>query len=130
MLRLLNQRIVEYISPWHEGNCTARFDWDVRADRLETYLRGIEGVKSVSQMSLLHIVCTDQNVFALGDTARQTAAADISRVTPAQNWSLVLPTRSHLLSVSDAASGRPIPTGVNKLQVGSTFIISGPAHGK
>lgn len=121
MLRRLNRAIVEYISPWHDGGYTARFDWEVRAEHLEAHLRAFEGVQAVGQVSLLHIVRSDQDVFQLSDTARLPL---VTRVTPAQSWSLVLPTRSHLISLSeDPASQPPRPTGVSALEVGNTFII-------
>lgn len=141
MLRRLNQAIVEYLSPWHAVGYPARFDWEVRADHLEAHLRSFDGVLAVGQVSLLHIVCSDQNVFKLSDTARPSPVAKtgstaggaptpaITRVTPAQSWSLVLPTRSHLISLSDdPASQPPQPTGVAALEVGNTFIIGRSSH--
>ena len=141
MLRRLNQAIVEYLSPWHAVGYSARFDWEVRADHLEAHLRAFDGVLAVGQVSLLHIVCSDQNVFKLSDTARvlpteQVGATSgsvpttpVTRVTPAQSWSLVLPTRSHLISLSDDPAGQPPqPTGVAALEVGNTFIIGRSSH--
>jgi len=133
MLRRLNRAIVEYISPWHADGYAPRFDWEVRAEHLEAHLRAFDGVQAVGQVSLLHIVCNDENVFQLGDTARtqpnavaagQPVPQPVTRVTPAHSWSLVLPTRSHLISLSeDPASHPPQPTGVAALEVGNTFII-------
>ncbi|HEY9102422.1 hypothetical protein [Chitinimonas sp.] len=128
-MRLLNQAIVEYLSPWHEGGYGAEFDWEIRSEVLEAYLRSQPYVQAVSQLSLLHIVRSDRDFHALRDTARQAPAQDtgLRRVTPEQPWSLALPTRHHLIDVVDQ-DDRLLPpqgTGLARLEVGNTFIVGG-----
>ncbi|GAB3255508.1 hypothetical protein [Chitinimonas naiadis] len=131
-LRLLNQAIVEYLSPWHEGGYGAEFDWEIRSESLEAHLRSQTYVLAVSQLSLLHIVRSDRRFYALRDTARQIASADDSglrRVRPEQAWSLALPTRHHLIEVvEDIAALPPQGTGLSRLEVGNTFIVSRSRH--
>ncbi|MNR47164.1 hypothetical protein D3C85_1662310 [compost metagenome] len=47
---------------------------------------------------------------------------------PAQPWSLLLPTRRHLIELRDEV-GPLVPrrTGIRRLEVGSTFIVGRPA---
>lgn len=139
MLRELNQSLRDYLSPWRPGGITTRFDWQLRADEVEAYLRAQPGVDAVGQVSLLHVVASDQSVYRLFDTARRPrdAAPDThgtalgqrdgapgARVLrPAQAWSLALPTRGHLLELVDQPALQALPSGLGKLTVASSFII-------
>ncbi|WP_047258575.1 baseplate J/gp47 family protein [Chromobacterium subtsugae] len=120
-LRRLNQQLVEYLSPWHETGLAADFDWSLRAEDLEAFLRAQPGVEEVGRLSLLHVVRNDKQFNVLSDTA---ANAGVRLLRPAQPWSLLLPLGQHLLELSEQARPAP-PTGVDKLEVGSTFIIGG-----
>jgi len=126
VLRQLNRALLAYLSPWQEGGCSARFGWQVQLDAVAAHLRAQDGVEAVGQLSLLHIVRSDQNLYALDDSARRNGAAD---VRPTQPWSLALPTRRHLLDlIADPAGRAPRSTGVAKLEIGNTFIIGRRAH--
>lgn len=117
-LRELNQSLRDYLSPWRPGGITTRFDWQLRADEVEAYLRAQPGVDAVGQVSLLHVVASDQSVYRLFDTARGTRL-----LHPAQAWSLALPTRGHLLELVDQPALEAQPSGLGKLTVASSFII-------
>ena len=134
-VRLLNQAIVEYLSPWHDIGYQARFDWVVRSEDIETRLREIEGVEFVTRLSLLHIAADEHGVYTLGDTARaatiKTIDADTvpgTRLRPKWAWSLALPMRQHLIATAEQyGDPRPEPTGIARLAIGSTFIVGGSA---
>jgi hypothetical protein len=117
-LRELNQSLRDYLSPWRPGGITTQFDWQLRADEVEAFLRAQPGVDTIGRVSLLHIVSSDQAVYRLSDTARGDRV-----VRPAQAWSLALPTRGHLLELADQPTPLPQPSGLGKLTVGSSFII-------
>ncbi|NID14695.1 hypothetical protein [Luteibacter yeojuensis] len=121
-----NRAVVEYLSPWHEDGCRASFDWEVRAEAIEAYLRGLDDVEAIGSMSLLHIVRRDDNTYRLYDTGRARAGAPVRMVRPAQSWSLVLPRPRHLIELAGAGASRDEqPTGVGRLEIGGTFIMGG-----
>jgi hypothetical protein len=117
-LRELNQGLRDYLSPWRAGGITAQFDWQLRADEVEAFLRAQPGVAALGRVSLLHIVSSDQAVYRLSDTARGDRV-----VHPAQAWSLALPTRGHLLELADQPMPLAQSSGLGKLTVGSSFIV-------
>ncbi len=122
-LRALNQALRDYLSPWRPGGITARFDWTLRADEVEAYLRAQPGVDSVGEVSLLHIVRNDRGLHRLNDSGRPTSR---NHIAPSQPWSLALPERKHLLELSDTEpSSSPRATGLARLAVGGSFIIGG-----
>ncbi len=127
-LRALNQAIVEHLSPWHPDGLGAEFGWSVRADALEAFLRAQDGVAAVGRVSMLHIVRNDRQFNALRDTAAQVLNGEARTLRPAQPWSLLLPTRRHLIELRDEV-GPLVPrrTGIRRLEVGSTFIVGRPA---
>lgn len=121
-LRELNQSLRDYLSPWRPGGITTQFDWQLRTDDVEAFLRAQPGVDAIGQASLLHIVLSDQAVYRLSDTARGDRV-----VRPAQPWSLALPTRGHLLDLVDPPAQLAQPSGLSKLTIASSFIIGAEA---
>ena len=117
-LRELNQSLRDYLSPWRPGGITTQFDWQLRADDVEAFLRAQPGVDAIGRVSLLHIVLSDQAVYRLSDTAR-----DRQVVRPAQAWSLALPARGHLLELAGQPTPLAQPSGLGKLTISSSFII-------
>jgi hypothetical protein len=117
-LRELNQRVRDYLSPWRPGGVTTRFDWQVRADDVEAFLRAQPGLDEIGQVSLLHIVPDDEQVYRLSDTARGDRV-----VSAAWPWSLALPTRGHLLELADQPVRQAQPSGLGELTIGSSFVI-------
>jgi hypothetical protein len=69
-IALLNQAIVNFLSPWQSGGHKARFGWSVRREDVESFIRGLEYVEFVTDFSLLHITDDEGVDFRLGDTAR------------------------------------------------------------
>ncbi|MBB3281615.1 hypothetical protein [Mitsuaria sp. BK037] len=137
-LRRVNQEIVEFLSPWFDDGYGPRFDWLVRSEDLEARLRGLEGVSFVTRLSLITVACDDHGVYTLADTARAEMVADLPDQPPAIGaahaharlpWSIALPMPQHILTAVDRfpQTVAPSATGVDRLAVGSTFVIGGPA---
>ena len=142
-LRRVNEAIVHYLSPWFDDGYGARFDWLVRSEDLEARLRALEGVSFVTQLSLITVACDDRDVYTLSDTARMPVGAE----PPGQDgdrpatgaahararlpWSIALPMPQHILTAVDRfpETVSPRATGVDRLAVGSTFVIGGPDRG-
>lgn len=124
----INRTIVEFLSPWHPEGNRANFDWDIRTEAIEARLRELDGIDAIGPMSLLHVVQTDDKVHQLRDTARMRRATPVRQVRPVQPWSLALPTPHHLIELIGAPLQSEAPaTGVGKLEVGNTFIVSATA---
>ena len=135
-LQLISQALESYLSPWQEGGYDARFDWVIRREDVETHIRALGFVKSVSGLSLLRIAEDDYGDYTLDDTARagQPAAAGPARieVRPRLPWSIAVPAGWHIIETAHpgrvaappAVRGpRPVPTGIGQMGIGSTFVV-------
>lgn len=117
-LRQLNDALRGFLSPWREGGPTMHFDWRLQVDEVEALLRAQPGVAALGQASILRIVRDDDGRYALHDTAMGKRL-----LTPAHPWSLALPTRTHLLELSEHPSPHAPASGIAKLTLGGSFII-------
>ncbi|MGM9512980.1 baseplate J/gp47 family protein [Roseateles sp. DB2] len=117
-LRQINDALRAYLSPWREGGPTMHFDWQLQVDEVEALLRAQPGVAQIGQASLLHIIRDDQGHYTLRDTAVGSRL-----IRPSRPWSLALPTRGHLLELSDHPSPHAPASGIAKLTLGGSFII-------
>ncbi len=121
----LNQAISDYISPWCDVGYRARFGWAIRADDIESYIRELDYVEFVTNFSMLHITAADEERYLLGDSAKLDSRHD-ALIEPRYPWSLAIPMREHFIETT--ATLEPVeaqPTGINELEVGTTFIIGG-----
>jgi len=126
-VRKLNRAICEYLSPWSEEGYRVRFGWAIRCEEVISYLRGLSYVESVTDFSMLHLTQYSEYLYHLGDTVlKERSEVDIE---PEHPWSLAIPFQRHAIEVVD--SHKPIKakvTGVNEMEIGSTFIITGTTH--
>lgn len=124
-LQRLNRSLVELLSPWMDGGYPARFDWTIRAEDIEARLRMQPGVAFITQLSLLRVSQDDNGLYRLADTARE-AKDDRRHISSSRPWSLAVPMPLHLLTDTNGFSqSAPLPTGISKLAIGSTFVIRG-----
>ena len=140
-LRRINEAIIEYLSPWWDGGRGPVFDWVIRCEDVEAHLRKLESVEFVTCTSLLHVAEDEEESYTLGDTARlnsRVAVEELAAATQGSSdevrascpWSIALPMSSHLVTLLDAdgaTDSGPIPTGIGRLGIGSTFIV-GPQN--
>lgn len=124
-LQRLNRSLVALLSPWMDGGYPARFDWTIRAEDIEARLRVQPGVAFITQLSLLRVSQDDNGLYRLADTARE-ARDDRRHISSSRPWSLAVPMPQHLLTDTNGFShSAPLPTGISKLAIGSTFVIRG-----
>ncbi|MEY2632712.1 MAG: hypothetical protein RIR00_1366, partial [Pseudomonadota bacterium] len=132
-LKLLNRAISEFISPWSQQGNTANFGWSLHSQELQGHLQGLPFVEKVWGLSLLRVVESRPEFFLLDDTARPAgtaAATGFSSLHPLYPWSIAIPFRHHLIETGDtlpSAPGNtdgPWPTGISRLQIGQTFVLS------
>lgn len=121
----LNHDISCYLSPWHEMGYRAGFGWCVRRYEMETFIRNLDYVDFVSNFSMLHITDHGQGSYHLFDTAEdQTRDEKIEAIHPMFPWSLPVPIKRHFIETMDQFKTiQPEITGVDELEIGSTFII-------
>ncbi|ALV07059.1 hypothetical protein [Roseateles depolymerans] len=124
-LQRLNRSLVEMLSPWMDSGYPARFDWTIRAEDIEARLRMQPGVAFITQLSLLRVSQDDNGLYRLADTARE-ARDERRHIRSSRPWSLAVPMPQHLLTDTHGFShSAPLPTGISKLAIGSTFVIRG-----
>jgi hypothetical protein len=74
---------------------------------------------------MLHITLDKDGKYSLFDTARDDSDNGVV-IEPNYPWSLAIPVRRHFVeTIKTARSIRAEITGIDELEVGSTFIISG-----
>lgn len=131
--RQLSQALFDYLSPWNDNGYRARFEWSVRREDVEAFIRGFGAAEFVSGVSLLHVAESDGGLYSLDDTARPGGAAQWD-ATAAQGtagraearwpWSIAVPMRRHLIETLErVVTAGPVPTGVGRLAIGNTFIV-------
>lgn len=128
-IRRLNHALFDYLSPWNDNGYRARFEWTIHPEDLEARIRQLDFVEGVSKLSLLHVASSDENVYTLGDTARLNPA--VAHVTAGHvrhrwPWSIAVPMRRHLIgSLEPAQAPGAVPTGIDGLEIGNTFVVGG-----
>jgi hypothetical protein len=90
---------------------------------VESYIRDLDYVDYVTNVSMLHITTRDQKHYCMSDTAAESGE---TMVSPRYPWSLPVPAGNHFIETTDVAKTITAEiTGINELEVGSTFIIDG-----
>jgi hypothetical protein len=122
---LLNQALCNYLSPWHGQGNSVHFGWSVSEQEIKSFIHNLEYVDHVTDFSLLRIAPQGEDLYILDDTAGMEAST-VGRhtITPTYAWSTAVPLAHHYIQTIDHY--RQIHaerTGVDELEVGSTFII-------
>jgi len=119
-LNKVNQDIVDYFSPWSKRGLDARFGWHIRCNDVQSHIQRLEFVESVSGLSLLRIIeSDDRRSYRLTDTRRE----DSNEIHPIHPWSIAIPFNNHLIGVVDDRGYHSAEnTGIDSLAIGGTFI--------
>lgn len=122
----LNRDLSEFICPWSERGYKVIFGWRIRKKEVESYIRSLDYVDYVTNVSMLHITTRDQKQYCMMDTAEH--AGDVV-VSPLYPWSLPVPAENHFIeTTSETRPQKADITGINEIEVGSTFIIDGDCN--
>lgn len=121
---LLNQALCDYLSPWHPQGNTVHFGWSISEQAIKSFIHNLDYIDHVTDFSLLRIAPQDDGFFILDDTA-SSDRHDLQTLHPTYAWSTAVPLPHHYIQALD----QPLQitaqrTGVDELEVGSTFIIS------
>ena len=121
----LNRDISGFICPWQPGGYHARFGWRIRKKDIESHLQALDYVEFITKFSMLHITRNEEGRYGLDDTARDSTDPEV-QIEPSFPWSLALPASQHFIeTTSSAETIPPNETGIDELEVGTTFIITG-----
>lgn len=121
---LLNQALCDYLSPWSPGGNVVHFGWHLSEQEIKSFIQNLDYIDHVTDFSLLRIAPRNDGLFVLDDSAVQGTATNYS-FKPTYPWSTAVPIRRHYLLTTDLHRQiRAERTGVDELEVGSTFIIS------
>ncbi len=123
-INALNQAISDYLSPWNTAEgYGAQFGWRIRRNDVETFIRNLGYVESVTNFSMLHIAEDDKRYSHLMDTVR--GRTELDEISPLFPWSIAIPVRRHAIETTDSTrSIQPERTGISELRIGSTLIIT------
>ena len=122
-LARLNEAAIECLSPWSDNGRGVHFGWSLRPVDLATRLHGLEGVASLSRLSLLQVTPEGERLYHLSDSveADQVLRARLP-------WSLAVPMAQHLIELDDTPQDvAPRASGIDMLELGNTFVVDGPA---
>lgn len=122
---LLNQALCDYLSPWCEQGNSVHFGWSVSEQEVKSFIHNLEYIEHVTDFSLLRIAPQGDGLFILDDTGSVEGAEKYRQtLKPTYAWSTAVPLQHHYIDTLDQY--RQIHaqrTGVDELEVGSTFII-------
>ena len=125
-LGLLNQALMDYISPWSKAGVAPRFGWQLRLDEVEGFIRRQYYVAYVTQVSMLHLSQDQAGRYELDDTAREAAAGGGQTIDPRYPWSIAIPDSANILELYEASANQEVAaktTGIGKLVLGNTFVV-------
>lgn len=129
-LNRLNQQISDYLCPWKAPGYEARFGWSIRQRDIESYILSLGYIDFVTNFSMLHITVDQQGNYSLFDTAKGEQNRE-AVIRPHYPWSLAVPMQNHFIETTrEARSIRAEVTGIDELEVGSTFIIGNSEYGE
>jgi hypothetical protein len=124
----LNNIICNFLSPWKDDGYKARFGWCIRRSEIEAHILEQDFVDFVTRFSMFQI-SEQEYYYTLEDTAARPIEEDHDnfiheQLYPNYPWSIAVPMPNHY--ISSMSEMRPIAaeiTGINELQVGTTFIM-------
>ena len=122
---VLNQALCDYLSPWCEQGNQVHFGWSVSEQEVKSFIHNLDYIEHVTDFSLLRIAPQGEGLFILDDTGSVEGDEKYRQtLKPTYAWSTVVPLQHHYIQTID--QHRQIHaqrTGVDELEVGSTFII-------
>jgi hypothetical protein len=127
-LGLLNQSLVDYISPWSKAGAAPRFGWQLQLDDVEAFVRRQYYVAYVTQVSMLHLTEDQVGRYRLDDTGRAAAARPaVGRtIYPRYPWSIAIPDTANIIELYESSANQEVAakmTGLGKLVLGNTFVV-------
>nr|WP_320014347.1 baseplate J/gp47 family protein [uncultured Desulfobacter sp.] len=128
-IRMLNQALTDYLSPWNDIGYRGGFGWFVGNSDMLAFIRQQENVAFVTNFSMLRIAEIGEEQFELFDTVsdgKSEPPGCDQGISPRYPWSIAVSINRHFIEIIQEISPIiPARTGVDELEVGNTFIITG-----
>lgn len=116
----LNEKINQFISPWYNIGINTIFGWTLDEDKLKQFIRELEYVQRVNDLSIFRIVSSDTSKYVV-DYSEKDGSKIMRGMCP---WSVATPMSKHYLNiVDDIDNAKRLSTGFGGLEIGSTFVI-------
>ena len=140
----VHRSISDFLSPWvADIGYPARFGWCVREAEVESHIAAHPDVVAVTDFSMLHLVCSPEEGYAMTDTvimadaqadkaasnpcegvSDESIAITRKEIRPVTPWSIAISADAHFLqTIPEPRPIAPQRTGVGELEVGRTFIV-------
>ncbi|MFT4925155.1 MAG: hypothetical protein ACI8WB_001245 [Phenylobacterium sp.] len=135
LLSRLDRDVSLFLYPFLRGGSYREFGWQLSLDSMFNLIDGLPYVEDVSALSLLRVYQqphrdedTQQQYFHRTNLCEPTSSGQPSQlIKPQCPWSLAIPTSAHIFHILKRADVTPdVNTGINRLEIGSTFIINKP----
>lgn len=128
----LNKDIRDFLCPWSESGANSGFGWQLRTKNIDSFIRQLNYIKFVTEVSALHIIEQTQQplpYFQLTDsvTEQTTQQGDSAQgIEPSSPWCLLMPYAHQIIElISEELDQKAKQTGIDELEVGGNFIIGG-----
>lgn len=123
LLRRLKLDASRFLGVWTAGPPMDGFGWSLNLNDVAAFLTGLDYVRFVGDLSILHLVSDDGGSWRLYDTARAGGDEGLSW---RERWSLALPMADHwITAVAEPAAEAPRAAGIGGLGIGETLVVDG-----
>ncbi len=122
LLRRLKLDASRFLGVWTATAPMNGFGWSLNLNDVAAYLSGLDYVRFMTDLSILHLVSDDGGAFRLYDTAR----AGDEGLSWRERWSLALPMSDHwITAVAEPSAEAPRAAGIGGLGIGETLVVDG-----
>lgn len=120
----LNRDFIHYISSWGKYGAGNQFDWEYFEDEIAAFIRELEYVEFVSNLSLLKVTQIVQDNYQLTDSVLENKKSK-RMLTPKYPWSIAIPVNNHAIEILRKRTFIDAEvTGYSELELGKNFILS------
>ncbi|WP_179079072.1 baseplate J/gp47 family protein [Shewanella sp. UCD-KL12] len=134
MISKLNQDICDFLCPWSDKAINTGFGWLLKTKDIDSYIRQLNYIKFVTDVSALHIIKQTQQALPAFQLADSVAADGIKQSSPVNQietgieasapWCLLMPYSHQVIEIiNEEIDLKPTQTGISELEVGGNFII-------
>jgi hypothetical protein len=128
LLRRLKLDVSRFLGVWTAAAPMDGFGWSLNLNDVAAHVAGLDYVRFMTDLSILHLVSDDGGSWRLFDTARAAGSGDGSEelLSYRERWSLALPMSDHWIAVAgEPTTEAPRSAGIGELGIGETLVVDG-----
>lgn len=128
LLRRLKLDVSRFLGVWTAAPPMDGFGWSLNLNDVAAYVAGLDYVRFMTDLSVLHLVSDDGGSYRLFDTARAAGDGGGSDELLAcrERWSLALPMADHWIAAEgEPTTEAPRAAGIGELGIGETLVVDG-----